>query len=39
MYTMYQMKTVKSTILGKTKLKTLGSQEDINISMQITVKI
>lgn len=34
---MYQMKTVISTILRKTKIETLGTIEDIRISAQVVL--
>lgn len=36
---MNQMKIVISTILRKTKIETLGSKEDIDISMQLVIRI
>lgn len=33
------MKIVVSTVLRKLKIKTLGSQKDIKISMQLAIRI
>jgi len=38
-FAMHQMKTVISTILRNMKIETLGSREDIQISMQIVLRI
>jgi len=38
-FAMHQMKTVISTILRNMKIETLGSKEDIQISMQIVLRI
>lgn len=36
---MNQMKTVISTILRKVKIETLGSMQDIEISIQLLIRI
>lgn len=38
-YAMNQMKTVISTVLRKMRIETLGSREDIQISMQLLIRI
>lgn len=38
-YAMNQMKTVISTVLRKTRIETLGNREDIQISMQLLIRI
>lgn len=36
---MNQMKTVISTVLRRTKIETMGSREDIEVSMELVLKL
>ncbi|VVC41082.1 Cytochrome P450, conserved site,Cytochrome P450,Cytochrome P450, E-class, group I [Cinara cedri] len=38
-YVMYQMKTILSTILRKSKIETLAKREDIQISMELILRL
>lgn len=38
-YAMYQLKTAISAVLRKARIETLGTKEEIKISMQLIIRI